>query len=396
MSRTRPYPWGVTRPDRTVSRDARLADAGLAIAVALVIAVVIAADPAGRTSWGGYACAAAFGLLLLARRRLTRLVLAITILGIFGYYTLDLPPIGMVLPAVGALYSAAEMRRTPWAVGGATVLIAVASAYRMDGSEPDSALNGYTFVTEVALAAAAIALGAAVRLTREARERSRRIAELTAAEQAHAAEARLHDERMRMARDLHDTIGHALSVASLHAGVAAESTDAASTTAALDEVRAATSEALRELRRTVKVLRADRLQEPEPVAGLASAEALFAAARGAGLEVDAEVTDEPLPAAVDTAAYRIVQESLTNVLRHAGASRVTVSARVDEGSLVLQVTDDGRERAAGGGGGAGIRGMRERAELLGGSLTAGHAATGFVVDARIPVDTAAAAGEERA
>src|SRR5690606_15188636 len=113
------------------------------------------------------------------------------------------------------------MRRTVWAIGAAVVLVAVSSFYRL--GEPDAALNGYTFMTEVALGAAAIALGAAVRLAREARERTARIAELTAAEQAHAAEARLQAERMRIARDLHDTIGHTLSVASLHASVAAES-----------------------------------------------------------------------------------------------------------------------------------------------------------------------------
>lgn len=376
--------------ETTVGRigvDARLGDVALALAVALVVAVVIAADPDGRTSWGAYLAAAGFGAILLLRRRFPLAVLVVSILGIFAYYTIDLPPIGMVLPAVGALYSAAEMRRPWWAAIGAAVLIAVASVYRMDGTEPDSALNGYTFMTEVALAAAAIALGTAVRLTREARERTRLIARLTAAEEAHAADARMHEERMRMARDLHDTIGHTLSVASLHAGVAAEADDPRAARAALDEVRSATSEALRELRRTVKVLRDDRPGEPEPVLGLASTAPLFAAARGAGLRVDAAIAVADLPKAVDAAAYRIVQESLTNVLRHADATQVAVSATAAGGVLELNITDDGGYRGSGvTGGGAGIRGMRERAELLGGTLTAGHSSTGFVVDARLPLD----------
>lgn len=379
---------------RRTRLDARLADAALAVSVTLVISLVVAADPSGISPVEGIVCAAGFGALLLLRRRFPVIILAVTILGVFGYYAAGFPPIGMVLPAVGALYSAAEMRRTYWAIGCAAVLIAVASFYRMDGSEPQAALNGYTFVTELALAAASIALGVVVCMVREARERSARIAELTAAEEAHAAEARMQAERMQIARDLHDTIGHTLSVASLHSGVAAEATNAAAARAALDQVRAATATALRELRRTVKVLRADRMPEPAPVLGLGSAEQLFAAARGAGLRVDAEIASDPLPAAVDATAYRIVQESLTNALRHAAASRVSVTARVDAGVLALRIADDGAGgRADAVGGGAGIRGMRERAELLGGTLTAGHATTGFVVEARLPLDASDFHGE---
>lgn len=420
----------------------RLADLGLAIAMTLVLAVVIAADPAGRTSFGGYVFALGFGLSLLLRRRLPRTLLIVTVLAIFAYYTLDLPPIGMVLPAVGALFSAAELRRAPWAIGAAAVLLTVATVFRLIDAESADPLQGYTFVTELALAAAAIALGAAVRLAREARERTAQIAALTAAEETHAADARMQAERVQIARDLHDTIGHTLSVASLHAGVAAEATDAAASRAALDQVRAASSEALRELRRTVKVLRADEFPDPGPVLGVASLDPLFEAARAAGLRVEVElsVPSDALSRSVDAAAYRIVQESLTNVIRHARARTVRVTARAIDGMLSLQITDDGggapREvsqhaasaplkrpqapppgndttdaspqvsqhaaspppkrpqatpprRAGTSSGtttraGAGVRGMRERAELLGGSLNARPAPGGFVVTAEIP------------
>ena len=398
----------------------RLSDLGLALAMTLVLAVVIAADPASRTSLGGYAFALGFGLLMLLRRRLPRAVLVVTMLAIFAYYTLDLPPVGMVLPAIGALLSAAEQRRTLWSIASAAVLLAVATYFRLDGSEQETTLNGYTFVTEVALAAAAIALGAAVRLTREARERSARIAELTAAEEAHAADARMQAERMQIARDLHDTIGHTLSVASLHAGVAAEATDAAASASALDQVRTATTESLRELRRTVRFLRSDDASVPAPVLGLASLDALFAAARTAGLQVVTEISvdSDTMSPSVDAAAFRIVQESLTNVLRHADASTVRVTARAADGVLLLRIVDDGRGIAghtdadvraegsrfaasaliprptatspAGHGAvspriGAGIQGMRERAELLGGTLSATPAPGGFIVEAKIPV-----------
>nr|WP_179435219.1 sensor histidine kinase [Microbacterium pseudoresistens] len=367
-----------------------MSDAALAVAVALVICVVIAADQSRSSPLEGYVCAVGFGALLLLRRRMPRTVLVVTILAIFAYYTAGFPPIGMVLPAVGALYSAAELHRTGWAIAAAAVLIGVASFFRLDGTEPDASFNGYTFMTELALAAAAIALGAAVRLTREARERTHRIAELTAAEQRHAADARLQAERMRIARDLHDTIGHTLSVASLHSGVAGEAIghDDTAAHAALERVRAATTEALREVRRTVKVLRDDDSVAPSP--GLAAVETLLSAAREAGLEVDAhiDVPAEALDASTDAAAYRIVQESLTNVIRHSGARKVHVHAGIDGGRLALRIADDGGrspratpDTASG----AGIRGMRERAALLGGTLTAAPTAGGFVVEAHLPL-----------
>ena len=373
--------------------DSRLADIGLAIAMTLVLAVTMAVEPRGPRLLAAFAFALGFGALLLLRRRLPRTVLIVTVLAIFSYYSLGFPPVGMVLPATGALFSAAEQRRTVWAIGTAAVLLTVGSAFRIFFTDPGDEPQGYTFVTELALAAAAIALGAAVRLTREARERAAQVADLTAAEQAHAAEARMQSERMQIARDLHDTIGHTLSVASLHAGVAAEATDAAASRAALDQVRAASSEALRELRRTVKVLRADQLAEPGPVLGIAALDPVFEAARAAGLRVEVElsVPSDALSRSVDAAAYRIVQESLTNVLRHAGARTVRVSARLVDRMLSLQVVDDGDASTAKTPTGTGIRGMRERAELLGGTFSAHPAPGGFIVTAQIPARAEGAA-----
>ena len=378
------------RTSRWARLDEHLADVALAVAVTLVIALVIATDPAGVPPLVGIGCAAVFGALLLARRRLPVIVLMVTILLIFAYYAAGFPPIGMVLPAVGALYSVAEMGRTGWGLGCAVVLIAVSSFFRLADAEPQAALSGYSFVTELALAAASLALGAAVRLAREARERSARIAELTAAEEALAAASRMHAERMRIARDLHDTIGHTLSVASLHAAVASEALDPEARDTALAEVRGAASEALRELRGTVKVLRADAAGGPAPALGLASREQVLETVRAAGLQVDEQVTvpAERLPRVVDAAAHRILQESVTNVLRHAGASRVQVRAELSGGVLDLRIIDDGaagRDPSAAAHPGTGITGMRERAELLGGTLTAGPGPGGFTVHARLPV-----------
>jgi signal transduction histidine kinase len=361
--------------------DPRVTDVALAIAMALVVAVVIAADPdtARHAGPGAYLFAAGFGALVLLRRRLPRTVLVVTVLAVFVYYTFRFAPIGMALPAIAALYSAAEMRRTGWAIGGGAVLVAVATYYRVTGTAEEY-LTPYDLVTNLALVAAAIALGVAVRLSREAR-----------VHEAHAAEQRLQAERLRIARDLHDVVGHNLSVIALHSGVAAEAVgrDDDAARGALEHVRQATSGTLHELRSTVRVLRAPVGDGASPApTGLAGVEALAASARATGLAVDVtlDVPDGALDGAIDAAAYRIAQESLTNVLRHAAASRVTVSARVDGGRLAVRVSDDGRGAGTGPATGSGISGMHERAALLGGTLTTGDApGGGFVVVADLPL-----------
>ncbi|MFE7503927.1 sensor histidine kinase [Promicromonospora sp. NPDC057488] len=370
--------------------DPRVTDVALAIAMALVVAVVIAADPDAtrHAGPGAYLFAAGFGALVLLRRRLPRAVLVVTVLAVFAYYTFQFAPIGMALPAIAALYSAAEMGRTGWAVGGGAVLVAVATYYRVTGTAEEY-LTPYDLVTNLALVAAAIALGVAVRLSREAR-----------AHQAHAAEQRLQAERLRIARDLHDVVGHNLSVIALHSGVAAEALgrDDDAARGALEHVRQATSGTLHELRSTVRVLRRplDAADGGPPAAGpaapaptsLAGIDALADSARATGLAVDVtlDVPDGALDGAIDAAAYRIVQESLTNALRHAAASHVTVSARVAGGRLAVRVSDDGRGAGPAPVPGSGISGMRERAALLGGTLTTSDApGGGFVVAADLPL-----------
>ncbi|WP_419706551.1 sensor histidine kinase [Promicromonospora sp. NFX87] len=361
--------------------DPRVTDVVLALAMALVVAVVIAADPAAvrHAGPGAYLFAVGFGALVLLRRRAPRVMLVITVLAVFVYYAFQFAPIGMALPAVAALYSAAEMRRTGWAIGAGTVLIAVATYYRTVGNTPEEALTPYELVSDVALVAAAIALGVAVRLSREAR-----------GHEARAAEQRLQAERLRIARDLHDVVGHNLSVIALHSGVAAEAVgrDDDAARRALGHVREATSGTLHELRSTVRLLRGPAGGPDSAPTGLAGVDALAASARAAGLVVDVEL-DVPagaLDGAVDAAAYRVVQESLTNVLRHAAAGRVRVSAEAAVGRLALQVADDGRGAGPGLVPGTGISGMRERVTLLGGTLTAGDApGGGFVVAADLPL-----------
>lgn len=361
--------------------DPRVVDVVLALAMALVVAVVIAADPdaARHAGPGAYLFAVGFGALVLVRRRAPRTVLVVTVLAVFGYYTFQFAPIGMALPAVAAIYSAAELRRTGWAIGAGATLVGVATYYRTVGNTPEEALAPYDLVTNVALVAAAVALGVAVRLSREAR-----------GHEARAAEQRLQAERLRIARDLHDVVGHNLSVIALHSGVAAEAVgrDDDAARRALLHVREATSGTLHELRSTVRLLRGPAGGPDSAPTGLAGVDALAASARAAGLVVDVElgVPAGTLDGAVDAAAYRVVQESLTNVLRHAAAGRVVVSAKAADGRLALRVADDGRGAGPGLVPGTGISGMRERVALLGGALTTGDApGGGFVVAADLPL-----------
>lgn len=208
---------------------------------------------------------------------------------------------------------------------------------------------------------------------------------------------RATEERLRIARELHDVIGHNISLINVQAGAALHrlKKDPAQAEEALTAIKAGSREALRELRATLGVLRQVDEEAPRaPAPSLDRLGELEESAKLAGLAVRTDISGSrrPLSAAVDLAAYRIVQESLTNVTRHAGASAVTVQLGYGERELSLVVEDDGRGAAADGeGSGSGISGMRERAATLGGDLVAGPGERGgFRVSARLPYENGAA------
>ena len=304
------------------------------------------------------------------------------------------------VPVAAALYSAAEFGHLRAALVISVLLVVTSTYFRYVDGETIAFLLGYELVSTVTLMAAAIALGDRTRSRRALRAEQEEIARLIRQEHAHRAEQRVQAERMRMARELHDVIGHSISVISLHTDVAREAVgrDDEATRQALGHVRVAASEAMQELRATVKVLRQPADKEGEqaslpassqPLGSLRALGTLVAHARNSGLTVDVEVTGavDGLPGTVDTAAFRIIQESLTNVLRHAQATRVAVVVQVEPRAVQLRVTDNGREKAEEIGVGSGIAGMRERARLLGGRLTAEALATGgFEVRATLPLE----------
>ena len=214
------------------------------------------------------------------------------------------------------------------------------------------------------------------------------------------ARRRIDEERLRIARELHDVVAHTMSTINVQASAAvtvlADRPDAAAE--ALQAIRAASKNGLRELRAILNVLRqADDADPTAPAPGLAQLDALIAGASQAGLPTTLVVTGEavPLPAGVDLAAYRIIQESLTNAIRHAGPAKATVTLTYRGRQLLVQVADTGRgvpSAAAKDVSGAdqpqtghGLVGMRERAATAGGTLQAGPASGGgFTVTAALP------------
>jgi signal transduction histidine kinase len=233
-----------------------------------------------------------------------------------------------------------------------------------------------------------------VRSRRDAQDRADEVAVLLAERYRRNADAQLTAERLAISRDLHDSLGHANAVVALHAQVAAEAVghDDAAARQALEVISSTTAATMAELRRTVALLRGGSHPQRD-VARLRDLDAAMRPARQAGIEVVTEITlpGQPLPGVVETAAHRIVQESIVNVVRHAAASRVVVDLRVEEDTLQIRVRDDGPpakshlDRRAGRPTGHGIIGMRERAEALGGTLTTGRTADGFEVRASLPL-----------
>ena len=214
-----------------------------------------------------------------------------------------------------------------------------------------------------------------------------------------AAQRQASEERLGIARDLHDVVAHSLSLINVQAGVALELMDQRpeQVRTALTAIKQASREALVDVQSVLDSLRRPGEEVPlAPAPGLRDVAELVRRAEATGLRVDVRVTPTALPRGVDAAGYRIVQEALTNVVRHAGASSVRIRVGPDDGALVIEVEDDGAERirvpgpsrGGGGGGGRGIRGMTERAAALGGELAAGpRPGGGFAVRARLPLAT---------
>jgi signal transduction histidine kinase len=213
-------------------------------------------------------------------------------------------------------------------------------------------------------------------------------------EREERARAAVAEERTRIARELHDVVAHAISVIILQGrgGRRLLNEDPDEARRAFDTIERTASQALSEMRRLLGMLRADDESlalAPQP--SLSALDALASEVTHAGLPVDVQIVGEPveLPAGVDLSAYRIVQEALTNALKHAGPARASVRVRYGDGELEIEVVDDGSATGNGDGTGHGLLGIRERVTVYGGSFEAGRETLGgYAVRARLPYGTA--------
>jgi signal transduction histidine kinase len=231
-------------------------------------------------------------------------------------------------------------------------------------------------------------LGVRRRYVAALEERAERLEREREAEAARAAA----EEQARIARELHDVLAHNVSVMVVQAAAANDVFDSQPERAreALRSIETTGRDALAELRRLLGVVRRDR-PEYAPQPSLDLLDELVEQVRSAGLDVAVTIEGEPreLPTGVDLSAYRVVQEALTNTLKHARARRAEITLRFWSGGLDVDVRDDGVGKTNGDGGGNGLIGMRERVAVYGGSLTAGpHAGGGFSVSARFPLEGA--------
>ena len=338
--------------------------------------------------------ALAFGLVLLAvaavvlRRRWRWAAVGLNAGAVAAYIWLGYPfgPILLTVPVL-TLTTAVHWprRRAAAALTLQVVLVFGASALRVathDAETWPELFRAWTVWS--AILAAAFATGSAARVRAESWRGVR-------AEQARRAAS---EEQLRMAQELHDVVGHGLAVIAMQAGVALHvlDRDPGKARESLEAIRAMSRESLDGLRTELAQLRAGAGDVPErrPLPGVADLALLVQRVREGGVDVRLEVTGpmDGLPTDVGAAAYRIVQESLTNVLRHAGADAATVVVRAADAQLEVEVVDRGSGGAPGADG-SGIRGMRERATSLDGTLEAGPASGGgFRVRAVLPLSSA--------
>jgi signal transduction histidine kinase len=297
----------------------------------------------------GYALALLHTLPLAARRRFPGAVLGISVASGLAFAAIGLPPFFLGPAILVAVYSVAAYGSRWVALAGLAVAEVGLVAVQLTPVKHDA----LTVVVFMGILAVAWLLG---QFAHNYRAYAARLEERTAElEQAREELARraVAEERLRLARELHDVVAHAMSVIAVQSGVGAHVADSQPEEVgkALAAIEATSRAALTELRRLLGVLRQDS-DEPQgdlsPVPGLADLDSLLAEVTNAGLAVRLRVegTPSPLPAGVDLSAYRIVQEALTNVVKHAGPAQAQVMIRYRDRDLTVEVTDDGRGVAA--------------------------------------------------
>ncbi|MFI6519041.1 sensor histidine kinase [Spirillospora sp. NPDC050679] len=393
----------------------------LGICTTVLVMSQVAAVPRDRPLWpGGVALILVACLALAFRRRHPVPVLVIAMTTTPVYYPMAYPdgPIGVVMFI--ALFSAAVECRLLVSLGAVAAVNAgflLAGWFAGETDDPEAVVDGAAVASLTLTLLAVVSVGAYVRARRDQAEAAERRAAAAEHDREQEARRRATEERLRIARELHDVLAHQISLINVQAGAALHRRDdPARAYSALEAIKGASKETLRELRGVLGVMRQVDEEDPAaavaPVPSLAHLGPLLEQTTAAGLRVHHDTSDDTsdddasgggasgggdpalalLPAPVALAGYRIVQEALTNAVRHARARSATVRIRHTGDAVIVQVDDDGTGPAdpAALEHGNGLRGMRERAAAVGGEITAGPGPTGgFRVWARLPLPAAA-------
>lgn len=355
--------------------------------------------PLGELGHLGYVLLIVSGLAVIGRRRWPIPVLLVTGVASLTYYSLDFRDGPGWLGLFVALYTVAaygDGRRSLMIAGTGITALTVGWLIASSDIEPRAAI-GWVFF-RIGASVMSAALGESARTRRFIAAEAQQRAELAERTREEEARARVDAERLRIAREVHDTVAHAIAIINVQSGITAHVLDKRpeQVRETLETIKDTSAQALREMRAILGVLR-DVDDERKPHPGLDQIDELTAKARDAGLDIklDMNTPAASVPSAVGSAAYRILQESITNVIRHVGPTRVTVAVHYGSDVLALRVTNAKRpaddvafrhEHGRNGDPGRGILGMQERCHLLGGELTAkALAGGGFEVNARLPL-----------
>jgi signal transduction histidine kinase len=373
-------------PRRSLIFDSALAVAMLALSISIVYSML--SDVEGWRAALTVGLVAVHTLCLTGRRIWPLPVLAINVasglaVAALGFHLVVLGPAGLI-----AVYTVASTRERKVSLPAALLTMAGAVvALSIYGDRVDPA----TYVADLVVLFVAWFMGESQHSRRTyVTALEQRTAELEEAREE-LARRMLAEERLRIARELHDVVGHSLSTIAVQSGVGAHLIDSQPAQAkhSLEAIESASKSALQDIRRVLGILReggADRTLDPAP--GLGDVPALVRHATESGLDVDLDLADDraDLPASLQLAAYRIVQEALTNVIKHSNGGRARVSVVRSGLSLRIEITDDGTSAAAAPSFGHGLTGMRERVSMHGGELEVGPLPDGgFRVGAAFPL-----------
>jgi signal transduction histidine kinase len=327
--------------------------------------------------------ALAMTAVLLLRTRAPLATLALETIGLQALASVNTvdnnDPMAMILIAIVAIYSTGAHTQGRALLAASLLVLAIITVTAV---QDGSSLNVSGFLFFGFFIGGPFLAGIVIRIRRE-RER------LLVRERDERARLAVAEERTRIARELHDIVAHAISVIVLQARGARHSLaeDRDDARHAIDAIERTASQALSEMRRLLAILRADDAATLAPQPSLHQLEVLAGEVRSAGLPVEVRMEGEPreLAPGLDASAYRIVQEALTNTLKHAGRARAVVTVRYGPETLEIEVADDGAS-VPNGDGGHGLVGMRERAAVFGGTIEAGYRhGSGYVVLARLPL-----------